>query len=186
MTKKERTPRDGAADERRRKHRPRPVPRWLMKTEELDAIARSRCLMVLSVLSGEKPVTDAILEAKISRGTYYQMETRALNAMLAALNPLASAKDDGSADLSAAAARIEELQAKAQRLERDKRRTERLLLLTRKTLRSPLTVRRRGRPPKSALPGSIPSGRPRSGRATLKSSPSAASTPTKAGESATP
>jgi hypothetical protein len=155
-----------------------------MKTEELDAIARSRCLMVLSVLSGEKPVTDAILEAKISRGTYYQMETRALKAMLAALNPLASAKDDGSADLSAAAARIEELQAKAQRLEQEKRRTERLLLLTRKTLRSPLTVRRRGRPPKSALPGLIPIGKTRSRHSRAKASSAAALTPTKAGESA--
>jgi hypothetical protein len=186
MTKKERTPRDGAADERRRKHRPRPVPRWLMKTEELDAIARSRCLMVLSVLSGEKPVSDAIGEAKISRGTYYQMETRALNAMLAALNPLASAKEDGSADLSAAVARIEELQAKAQRLEQEKRRTERLLLLTRKTIRSPVTTRRRGRPPKSALLDSTPSGRPRSRRSRARAAPSAASTPTKAGESGAP
>ena len=63
-----------------------------MKSEEIDRIAQQRCLMVLSVLSGEKPVTDAIAEAGISRGTYYQLETRALSAMLRALGPLASAE----------------------------------------------------------------------------------------------
>ena len=34
--------------------------------------------MILEVLSGEKPVTDAIEQAKISRGHYYQLEERAL------------------------------------------------------------------------------------------------------------
>jgi len=69
----------------RRKNRARPTPRWLARSADLDPIARVRCLMVLSVLSGEKPVTDAITEAGISRGRYYQLETRALSAMLRAL-----------------------------------------------------------------------------------------------------
>jgi hypothetical protein len=180
--KKQRAAPAGTTAAGRRKHRRRPIPRWL-RSEELDAIARSRCLMVLSVLSGEAPVSDAITAAKISRGTYYQMETRALHAMLAALNPLAAATQDGTPDLSAAAARIEELQAQVRRLEQDRRRSQRLLLLTRKTLRAPVTTRRRGRPPKNALLGSIPSGRPRSRRTTVKTGPSADSTPTRAGES---
>src|SRR5262249_20415102 len=134
------------APERRRQPRPRPTPRWLESSAELDATARSRCLMVLSVLSGEKPVTEAIQEAKISRGTYYQMETRALKAMLAVLNPLASSREDGSADLSAAAAaRIGQLEDRVRDLEQDKRRAERLLYLTRKAMRLPPIASPRGR-----------------------------------------
>ena len=176
--------RDGTADGRRRKHRPRPLPKWLQNSQELDAVARSRCLMVLSVLSGEKPVTDAIAQAKVSRGTYYQLETRALNAMLAALNPLASNSDTGAVELSAAARRITELQERVQRLEREKRRSERLLLLTRKSLRAPVTLGRRGRPPKAVLPGSIPSAKLRSPNSKAKAASSVASIPTRAGEGA--
>src|SRR5262245_30239482 len=114
----------GTQDGGRRKHRPRLMPRWLQDSTELNAVARSRCQMVLSVLSGEKPVTDAITEAKVSRQTYYHLETRALNAMLAALNPLASVSDTGTLELSAATSRIAELQERVQRLEREKRRAE--------------------------------------------------------------
>lgn len=147
----------GTAGAPRRKHRPRPLPKWLQDATQLDAVARSRCLMVLSVISGEKPVSDAILEAKVSRGTYYQLETRALNAMLAALNPLASASETGTLELAAATATIAELQERVQRLEREKRRAERLLLLTRKSMRAPVTTHRRGRPPRALRPGSIAS-----------------------------
>jgi hypothetical protein len=154
-----------------------------LQTRQLNAIARARCLMVLSVLSGEKPVTEAIAEARISRPTYYQLETRALNAMLAALNPLGSSSESGSPDLSVAAARIEELQRQVRRLEQDKRRAQRLLLLMRKAMCSPVTARRRGRPPKNAFRGSTPNGRPRLRLAKTKASPSAASIPTRAGES---
>lgn len=140
--------------------------------------------MVLSVLSGEKPVSDAIEEAGISRGTYYQMETRALDAMLNALNPLAAASKKGAPDLSAAAARIAQLQERVARLEMEKRRTERLLLLTRRTIRGPVTTGRRGRLPKSALLVSIPSGRLRSGVSEKKVTLTLGSIQTKAGESA--
>lgn len=183
--KKQRVARDGAQAGRRRKHRSRPTPRWLEGSSELDQRARSRCLMVLSVLSGEKPVSDAILEAKISRGTYYQMETRALKAMLAALNPLAVNKEDGSADLSAAAAaRIAQLEQRVRALEQEKRRADRLLLLTRKAMRLPPIAPRRGRPPRTGLPGLIRSAKPRSKPSKAKASPSASSTPTTPGESA--
>jgi hypothetical protein len=179
--KTKREPRVGQAAGRPRKQRRRATPRWLKKSADLDAIARSRCLMVLSVLSGEKPVTQAIQEAKISRPTYYQMETRALNAMLTALNPRASSAQSGSPDLSAAAARIEQLQGQVKHLEQEKRRTQRLLLLTRKSMRWPL--RRRGRPPKNALLSSTLSGASRSRRSKAKAMPENPSIPTRAGES---
>lgn len=149
--KTEREPRAGTAGGRSRKHRARPVPKWLVKTTELDAMARSRVLLVLSVLSGEVPVTDAIAQAKVSRGTYYHWETRAVKAMLAALNPMASSAPDGSADLSAATARIEALEATVKRLTQEKRRSQRLLLLTQKTVRGPVSTGRRGRWPKAAV-----------------------------------
>ena len=138
--------------------------------------------MVLSVLSGEKPVTDAIGEAKVSRGTYYQLETRALNAMLAALNPLATVTKNAMPDFSAT--RIEALLERIAQLEQEKRRTQRLLLLTRKSIRSPLTTGRRGRLSKAVLLGSMPNGRARSLGSTAKASASHDSIPTKAGESA--
>lgn len=146
--KMQRTARAGTGGGRARKHRRRPVPRWLKSSKEVEAVARSRCLMLLSVLSGEVPVTDAIAQAKISRGTYYQLETRALQAMLAAMNPLAGSSSTGAADLAAAMSRIAQLESLVKRLEQDKRRTQRLLLLTRKSIRTPLQVVRRGRRPK--------------------------------------
>jgi len=140
--------------------------------------------MVLSVLSGETPVSDAVVQAKISRGTYYQMETRALNAMLAALNPLASGSEAGAPDLSAAAARISELEAQVKALEQDKRRSQRLLLLARKSMRSPVSRGLRGRPPKRVLRGPNLSGRPGWRRLKAKASPSGPSTQTRDGENA--
>jgi hypothetical protein len=139
------TARVGRLAGRVRKHRRRPVPRWLKSSKEVEAVARSRCLMLLSVLSGEVPVTDAIAQAKISRATYYQLETRALQAMLAAMNPLAGGSSTGSADLSAAMSRIAQLEKAVKHLEQDKRRSQRLLLLTRKSIRTPWQAVRRGR-----------------------------------------
>lgn len=182
---KERKRRAGTAGAARRKHRPRPVPKWLGR-QELDQVARSRCLMVLSVLSGEKPVSDAIAQVKISRGTYYQMETRALKAMMTALNPLATVSKSGSPDLSAATARIEELQARVARLEQEKRRTQRLLHLTRKTIWGRVTTGRRGRPPKNASLVSIPSGKSRSAASKEKLTFTLGSIPTKDGGAGAP
>lgn len=145
------TPRAGKADDRRRRPRRHTLPRWLKNGADLDAIARSRCLMMLSVISGEVPVTTAIAQAKISRATYYKLETRALNAMLAAMNPLAGQATDGRADLSAASHRIAELEDRIKGLERDKRRAERLWLLTRRTLKAPVVSGRRGRWPKARV-----------------------------------
>lgn len=146
----------GQADGKRRKHRPRPTPKWLMRSEQIEAVARSRCLLLLSVLSGQVPVSDAITQAKISRAHYYQLETRALRAILASMNPLASSAPDGTPDLSATAARIEELEGQVRRLEQEKRRTQRLWLLTRKSLRAPVEVGQWGRRRKSARSASRP------------------------------
>lgn len=149
-------PRAGRAAAKPRKHRPRATPKWLTDSSGLEAMARSRCLMLLSVLSGETPVTDAIAKAKISRGTYYQLETRALNAILAAMNPLAAS---ATSERSAASERIVALEAQLKRSEQERRRTQRLLLLTRKSIRAPLTTGHRGRLPKALRLSSSPAGR---------------------------
>lgn len=110
--------------------RGRPTPKWL-KTKELDEMARRRCLLILSVLSGETPVSSAIEEAKISRGTYYQLETKAMNAMLQALMPGAETQGGGEPLVS----QMTRMESRIRALERDKRRLERLLYLTRQVLR---------------------------------------------------
>jgi hypothetical protein len=116
---------------RRRKNRPRPTPKWLLKGEDVDRVAKVRCLMVLSVLSGETPVTDAITAAGVSRGTYYQLERRALNGMLKALMP--GAKEEG--EDSRPAQQILRLESKVKKLEQARRRSERLLALMGKVVR---------------------------------------------------
>jgi hypothetical protein len=133
-----------------RRRRSRPVPKWLLKGEDLDRLARERCLMILSVLSGEKPVSDAIEEAKISRGRYYQLETRAVSAMLRALEPASSAETDPASPTK----RITALEGKVRDLQQARRRAERLLLMTRRMMkgREKKTVSTRaGRSPSPSL-----------------------------------
>jgi hypothetical protein len=164
----------------RRATRPRPTPTWLRTSNDLNQIAQRRCLQLLSVLSGEKSVTEAISEMQVSRGTYYQLETKALAAMLSALTPGAeSASPDGRGQLHA-------LEEKVKKLEQAKRRLERLLFLTRRVVKPgpvklgpgrPATRRpkaRRPSAPKPASSSSTPTPPPDSSRP---------STPTKAGES---
>jgi hypothetical protein len=128
---------------RKRGNRPRRLPSQLT-AKELDEIAKRRCLMLLSVLSGRVPVTDAIAHGKISRGTYYQLEEKALNAMIAALSPTAS--DGGPALVRSK--EIEALEQKVRKLEMEKRRLEHLLMLATKVVQpGPLTTGK-GRPSK--------------------------------------
>jgi hypothetical protein len=123
----------------------------LLEKSDLDDIAKRRCLMVLSVLSGETPVTDAIASANISRQMYYLLEERALKAMLKALTPGTESAPITGPDM-ASVRKIAELSAKVTQLEQDKRRTDRLLYLTRKVVKSgPMTTGARGRPPKVRL-----------------------------------
>jgi hypothetical protein len=155
-----------------RKLRARPKPGTLDR-EGLDEMAKRRCLMVLSVLSGERPVTEVIEEAKISRGHYYNLEERAIEAMLAALTPGSEAPDGTPAKKIAA------LEQKVAQLERQKRRGERLLLLTRKVVKpGPVTTT-------SGRPRSTRAGRSASMSSTKKKAPPPpASTPTTGGEDA--
>jgi hypothetical protein len=111
----------------------------------VDAVAQRRVLLVLSVLSGETPVTDAVLTAGISRPLYYQLETRALEAMLRALTP--GAEED--VGLAAGASRVAELESRLKRTEQQRRRAERLLLLTRRLVKPGTLTTGRGRPPKA-------------------------------------
>jgi len=136
----------------RRQRRPRPTPAWLLEQRDLDDVARRRCLLMLSVLSGETPVTDAIEGTDLSRQAYYYLEERALKAMLRALTPGSDPATPTGPDLSALK-RVAELESKVKQLEQDKRRLERLLLLTRKAVRpGPLKTGHRARPPKTPLP----------------------------------
>jgi hypothetical protein len=137
---------------RSRRNRPRPMPKWLKEREGLEETARRRCLLMLSVLSGEKPVTDAIAEAGMSRGRYYQLEERAIQAMLESMLPTPGPGKPPDQSL-----KLAELEKKISRLEQEKRRMERLLFLTRKVVRKgPLTLPGLGRPP-STRSGKKPS-----------------------------
>src|SRR5438552_1953456 len=148
--------------QQKRRHRSRPTPKWLQKQDELDAIAQRRTLMVLEVLSGQKPVTDAIAEAQISRGHYYQLEERALKAILEAMEPGAS---PGRAP--EATTRLLQMEERVKQLEKEKRRLERLLSMTRKVLRPGPMKTSLGRP-RSARAGksdSVPSMQAKTSRA---------------------
>lgn len=138
-------PQQGASQKRKRRNRP--VPRWLSKKPDLDAVARNRVMLVLSVLSGEKPVTTAIEESGISRGFYYQLETKALNAMLLALAP--GSDGDPSPDATGLHHRIKALEEKLARAEQAQRRAERLLFVQRKLTSSGPVKTQRGRPAKT-------------------------------------
>lgn len=126
--------------------------------------------MVLSVLSGETPVTDAIKTAGISRGTYYQLETRALSAMLRALGPLASAEGVETSPVR----QIAVLEARVKDLERAGRRSQRLLLMTRRVIES------RDKRISSTKAGKNPS--PSSKPKTIPARPASSPTPAGAGE----
>ena len=154
-------------DDSESNRRSRPTPRWLAKKTDLDAVARNRVLLVLAVLSGEKPVSTAIEESGISRGFYYQLETKALNAMLLALAP--GSDGDASPDATGLHHRIKELTAKVERAEQAQRRAERLLFMQRKLTSSGPVKTHRGRPPTKTT-RSTPTGR-RSWRSSTTTKP---------------
>lgn len=136
--------RSRGSDGAKRKRRSRPLPKWLTGSE-LDEVARRRCLVLLSVLSGERTVSDVVEELSISRQMYYLLETRALNAMLGALLPGAESSSTQK-DAASPHKRIEELEAQVKKLERARRRSEHLLYLTRQVIgRGPVKTKA-GRP----------------------------------------
>ena len=166
-----------ASKDNRRAHRGRPTPKWLSQQQDLDEMARRRTMMVLRVLSGEQPVTDAILEAKISRGTYYQLETKALQAVLRALAP--GAELSGTPGADGMVRRISELEGQVKQLLQEKRRAERLLFLTKKLVKKgPLASPLRGRPRKTSSSSSTKAGAGAStNSATSNSTPPQAAVP---------
>ena len=131
---------------RHRRHRNRPTPKWLLEKNELDDMARRRCLLVLEVLSGARPVTDAISAAGISRQTYYKLEERALRAMLTALSPGVGPDGTEMGALEAAEARVATLEEKLATIEKERRRSERLNLAIRKLVKPGPVVTGLGRP----------------------------------------
>jgi hypothetical protein len=149
---------------------PRSTPKWLRQAQDLDQIGKARCLLVLDVLSGQTPVTDAIQAGKLSRGTYYQLETRALQAMLTALTP-GVVTESGAADRVATTRRLATLEGQVRRLEQGKRRAERLLVLTRKVIQPGRLTTAGPRPgrPRSTGSGAPGSPRPARGRRTSPS-----------------
>ena len=164
----------------RRRERARPVPKWLLTNEELDKVAKARCLMILSVLAGELPVSQAIIEANISRPTYYQLETRALNAMLAAVHPAKSPRPGRPEAKADASSQIAALEKKLQTAERLKRRAERMVSVMRKVMQ-PVPLLPRVRRKSSASRSSTPTGnKPSTSSPATTTSPSA-STPTRDG-----
>jgi len=169
-------------DSKPRKRRPRPIPSRLLEPSDLDEMARRRTLMILSVLSGEVSVSDAIEQAQISRGFYYDLEERALGAMLSALTP------GGETQASSPQSRIAELEERCKKLEQDKRRSDRLLLLTRRVIKPGPVKSVQGRPRKkrdarSTVRGSKPSPSSTKTVASVSSSASVSeSIPTKDGE----
>ena len=165
----------------RRKRRARPLPAWLMKRADLDAMAQRRCILILSVLSGEKPVSDAIEEAQISRQLYYDLESRALSGMLSALTPTSEGPGAPTAQ-----GRIAELEQQVQRLEQEKRRAERLLMLTRQMIKAGGVKTAAGRK-RRVDAGSTSAGKKSSARSVKTNAPSPTSTenhstPTKDGD----
>jgi hypothetical protein len=168
---------------RRRATRSRPTPRWLLTSTELDQIAQRRCLALLSVLSGETSVSEAILQMQVSRGTYYTLESKALAGMLSALVPGAES-NEGQNGLPLS--QLKALEEKVKKLEVGKRRAERLLLLTRRVVKPGPVKTGHGRPP--GTHNGV-----RKSRGKTKASPSSTtippldssgpSTPTKGGES---
>jgi len=125
----------------RRSWRKRGTPEWLQTGEGLDELAQRRCLLVLSVLSGEKSVTEVIAEAELTRQTYYNLETRALSGMLAALRP---GSEIGTA--AGPEARVMELEQQLKKADTSKRRLERLLLWTRRVVKKGPIKQAPGRP----------------------------------------
>ena len=114
-----------------------------LSREDIDAMAKRRCLMLLAVLSGQSTISQAIKDAEISSAMYYQLETRALNAMLEAVAPASKTENGQERSRS-----FSSLQARVTHLEQEKRRLERLLAMATKIVRPGPMKTAMGRPPK--------------------------------------
>lgn len=125
------------------------LPTLLKNPGQQQAMAHGRCLMLLAVLSGQKTVSEAIQEAKITRALYYQLEDRALKAMLRALDPLPEGRTSEGQELRLVKRKLRSMSLQIKHLTQRKRSAERLLRLVLKSNRSPLSAHLRGRAPGS-------------------------------------
>jgi hypothetical protein len=150
----------GAPAKRRQRHRRshHQLPLWLMQPMQEQRIAQTRCLMVLSVLSGQKSIQEAITEARVSRVLYYQLEDRALNGMMSALGPRVPEAPSAHQELVRARAQVRHLTARVKSLMQRRRAAERLLRLIMKSNRTPVKTERRGRPRKALSTATMPGG----------------------------
>jgi hypothetical protein len=147
---------DGPKDEKVRKpqrHRrtSHNLPLWLMQPSEQQAIAQRRCVMILSVLAGQKSVQEVIEEEQVSRAFYYQLEDRGLQGMLQALSPRVEGVRSEHRELLQAREQVRHLTERVKSLTQRKRSAERLLRLLIKSNHARVRTERRGRPRK-ALP----------------------------------
>jgi phage shock protein A len=136
------------AKKRRYQRRTVYLPQALKGARDAQSVAHHRCLMILSVLSGHRTVVEALAEGKLTRPQYYQLEDRAVQAMMRSLDPMASESSDMQRELRRARVQIQALSTQVRFLTQRKRSAERLLRLVVKSSRVPLEPRRRGRPPK--------------------------------------
>jgi hypothetical protein len=115
---------------------------------ESDEAAKKRVWTLLQVLSGQMGVGEAAKAAQISLPRYYQLEKKALAAMLLALSPTAGRGQPME--------RLEKLQRRSEDLEQENARQRQLLRMA-KRLWGPLaeTEARKGRP--EAQPAATPS-----------------------------
>ena len=152
----------------------------MLMAKDLDEIAQRRCLMILSVLSGEKSVDEATSEVQLAPAAYYQLETKALKAMLVAMTP-------GVSSLAEPTTLMKQLEEKVATLERENRRMTRLLMLTRQMVKpGPMSTGQKGRVRlRSTESGSTPSrSSKRSTKKKVAQTHQETSTPTPAGAAA--
>lgn len=134
------------------------LPLWLMQPAEQQAIAQRRCLMILSVLAGQKSVQEVIEVEKVSRTFYYQLEDRGLQGMLKALSPRIEGVTSEHRELVLAREQIRMLTEQVKSLTQRKRSAERLLRLLIKSNSARVTTERRGRPRKALSTPTMPGG----------------------------
>jgi hypothetical protein len=134
------------------------LPLWLMQPSEQQAIAQRRCVMILSVLAGQKSVQEVIEEERVSRAFYYQLEDRGLQGMLQALSPRVEGVTSEHRELTESRSRIRQLNERVKALMQRKRSAERLLRLLIKSNQARVTAERRGRPRKALSTTTMPGG----------------------------
>lgn len=141
---------------RRYQRRQAYTPKSLARVNPGSAVAHEQCLMILSVLSGQRTVSEVIEAAKMPRNVYYRMEDRALAGMMAGLDPAQSSVHSDSFELRHARREIRVLTAQVKSLTQRKRAAERLLRMVLKSGRAAMRVSRRTRAPKRIVPSMTP------------------------------